>query len=233
MTKASSLSVRRSLPDQLPEAAPPDPFAIVRAELTDGFLAGRYVPGQKLIEAELMARLGLSRAHVREALGKLDVEGIVTVYHYRGTYVRRFTDAEAFALIQLFGPQLVLAARLAAKAVKAKADCSDLTEIRAMMARPVTAATRIADLAVRDLFYRTIARLSGNSFLEKQFPATLLQLLRMQAPWASMEDSGRSSRLAICDAILAADDEAAARAAYGYSTALLAEIQERLPDRGA
>ncbi|WP_313800916.1 GntR family transcriptional regulator [Sphingobium sp.] len=216
----------------MPDASPPDPLAIVRAELTDGFLTGRYVPGQKLIEAELTSRLGLSRAHVREALGKLDVEGIVTVYHYRGTYVRRFSDEEAFALIQVFGPQLVLAARLAAGAVKAKADCSELAEIREMMAQPATAAARLADLGVRDRFYRSIANLSGNPFLEKQFPATLLHLLRMQVPWVNLEDHGRSSRLAICDAILAADDEDAARTADTYSSALLAEIQDRLVDVG-
>lgn len=50
---------------------------------------GNFVPGQRLIEADLVRDTGASRAKVREALQRLESEGLVTIEEFRGASVRK------------------------------------------------------------------------------------------------------------------------------------------------
>lgn len=49
---------------------------------------GRLAPGQRLVEADLIQQLSVSRSTVRAALTQLASEGIVTLEHNRGAHVR-------------------------------------------------------------------------------------------------------------------------------------------------
>ena len=51
---------------------------------------GQLVPGQRLIEADIVRDAGASRSKVREALKRLESEGLVTVEAFRGASVKRF-----------------------------------------------------------------------------------------------------------------------------------------------
>lgn len=55
---------------------------------------GRFVPGQRLIEVDLIRQTGSSRARVREALQRLEGEGLVTIEEFRGASVRSTTLEE-------------------------------------------------------------------------------------------------------------------------------------------
>ena len=68
----------------------------VVAAIVGGILSGRYGPGQKLIEADITQAVGMSRGPVREALKRLDAEGIVTLMPHRGAYIRAMTRDEAW-----------------------------------------------------------------------------------------------------------------------------------------
>lgn len=50
--------------------------------------AARFVPGQRLIEVDLIRQTGGSRFKVREALQRLAAEGLVEIEEYRGASVR-------------------------------------------------------------------------------------------------------------------------------------------------
>jgi DNA-binding GntR family transcriptional regulator len=52
---------------------------------------GRLVPGQRLVEADVMAATGASRGKVREALHRLEAEGLLTIEEFRGASVKRLT----------------------------------------------------------------------------------------------------------------------------------------------
>ena len=76
---------------------------------------GDYVPGARLREEEVGARLDLSRTPVREALRRLEVEGIVEHRPRAGAVVRQLSHAE---LVELYEMRVVLertAAELAAR----------------------------------------------------------------------------------------------------------------------
>lgn len=49
---------------------------------------GRFVPEQRLVEVDIIRKTGGSKARVREALRRLEGEGLVEIQEYRGASVR-------------------------------------------------------------------------------------------------------------------------------------------------
>ena len=62
--------------------------------LRSSIIAGRYEPGERLIETTLSSELGTSRGPVREALRQLENEGLVMSLPYRGAVVLGVSDDE-------------------------------------------------------------------------------------------------------------------------------------------
>jgi len=55
----------------------------------DRIRLGRLVPGQRLVEADIVRETGASRSKVREALRRLESEGLVAIEEFRGASVNR------------------------------------------------------------------------------------------------------------------------------------------------
>lgn len=66
-------------------------------------LRGELAPGQRVAEAPLAERLGVSRTPVRQALPLLAQEGLLTEHETRGFVVRAFTAADIVDAIDLRG----------------------------------------------------------------------------------------------------------------------------------
>jgi DNA-binding GntR family transcriptional regulator len=77
----------------IPVAAPVREH-VLRA-LREAIVSGALAPGQKLVEADLCAQLGVSRPSVREALRQLEAERLVRITPYKGPAVAEMTWAEA------------------------------------------------------------------------------------------------------------------------------------------
>ncbi|NEU31385.1 GntR family transcriptional regulator [bacterium LRH843] len=56
--------------------------------LREAILRGDFEQGERLVQSELAAALGVSRMPIREALRKLESEGLVTLEPHRGAIVR-------------------------------------------------------------------------------------------------------------------------------------------------
>src|SRR6266702_1165378 len=97
--------------------------------LREAIIAGRFVPNERLVEANLSKVLGAGRTAVRAALVRLDQEGLVTREHNRGARVRLVSDAEALQIEEVRAALERLLARQAA----AKANASDLRDLRQVM----------------------------------------------------------------------------------------------------
>ena len=67
--------------------------------------AGRFVPGQRLVEADIIRELGCSRSRVREALQRLATEGVVTIEEFKGASVKHLTRDE---VVQLYRARMAL-----------------------------------------------------------------------------------------------------------------------------
>jgi DNA-binding GntR family transcriptional regulator len=86
-------------------------YARIRAAIRDGSLA----PGVRLTETDLAARVGVSRTPVRQAIARLEAEGLLTHEPRRGLAVTRPDHAQ---VIELYVMREILegaAARLAAQ----------------------------------------------------------------------------------------------------------------------
>ena len=87
--------------------------AIVR--IREMILRGELGPGERVAEAPLAERLGMSRTPVRQALPVLAQEGLLTEHQTRGYVVRGFSTADVLDAIDLRGVLEGLAARRVAE----------------------------------------------------------------------------------------------------------------------
>src|SRR4051812_696811 len=85
-------------------------YAAIRDAIVDGTLQ----PGEKLKDQELCSWLGLSRTPVREALGRLEQDGLVETAPQRFTRVAPLDRREARDAFSLVAALHALAAELAA-----------------------------------------------------------------------------------------------------------------------
>lgn len=92
--------------------------ASVADYLSAAILNGRFVPGQRIVESEITASLGVSRGPVREALRRLSAEGLVEIVPNRGAMVRRLSMTEALELFDIRTELEALAARRAAENIR-------------------------------------------------------------------------------------------------------------------
>lgn len=65
---------------------------VVLQTLRRAILTGELKPGERLMEIHLADKLGVSRTPVREAIHKLEQEGLVTVIPRRGAEVAQITE---------------------------------------------------------------------------------------------------------------------------------------------
>src|SRR5262245_19538079 len=87
----------------------------VHAAIRTAIVDGRYVLGQRLIEADLSEEYAVGRSSIREALRRLSGEGLVEIVRNKGAIVRRFTRPEITDFYCVRGELEALAARLAAE----------------------------------------------------------------------------------------------------------------------
>src|SRR5271154_6604206 len=88
-----------------------DGYEVLRKAIVNGEL----LPGERLVEEDLSARLGLGRAAVRMALVRLEHDGLVQRERHRGATVRRVSESEAVEILEARAALEGLAARHAAR----------------------------------------------------------------------------------------------------------------------
>jgi len=80
-----------------------------------GIRHGRFVPGQRLIEPDMIREFHVSRGSVREALRCLEADGLVQIEFYRGARIRKMTRNEFIEANQIRSLLEGLGASLAAQ----------------------------------------------------------------------------------------------------------------------
>lgn len=110
MRSSSPQSPSSSL-SAIPKAAAPLRRQVLQ-ELRQSIISGRLNPGERLVERELIAMMGVSRTVIREALRQLESEGLVAIVPNKGPVVRALTLDEAQDLYAIRAVLEGLAARL-------------------------------------------------------------------------------------------------------------------------
>ena len=135
-------------------------------ELKFRILEGRLPPGTTLLETEVAALLSMSRTPIREALIKLEEEGLVRVRPRHGVTVRSQSLDDLAEIYEVFSALEVVAARLLARRGLSEPETERLHGLMAQMER----ATKRDDIAqwsqLDDNFHAEIVALCGNIRLQ-------------------------------------------------------------------
>ncbi|WP_030440942.1 GntR family transcriptional regulator [Actinoplanes subtropicus] len=150
-----------------------------RDALRDAILAGEYLPGERLVEAQLCERFGISRFTVRAALQDLAADGLVKVERNKGAHVRKVTLDEAVEITEV---RMVLEGLVAARAATQVTDAqaSELDEIGLLMRRAISAGEfrRYGDLNQR--LHGLIRAIAGHRTADSIIETLRGQLVRHQ-----------------------------------------------------
>ena len=86
---------------------------IVFQTLRKAIITGELQPGERLMETQLGEKLGVSRTPIREAIRKLELEGLVVMVPRKGAQVAQFTEKDIQDVLEVRAALEALAARLA------------------------------------------------------------------------------------------------------------------------
>ncbi len=166
----------------------------VYAEMERQIILGTLRPRERLVEAELTRKLGVSRTLLREVFRRLEGVGLVALNPNRGAVVRDFTPKE---IEDLYFVRSVLE-RAVAPLIVERITAADLQDLRALN-RQFEAACRRRDMAEmiwRNItLHRRMSAVSGNAFLCQLLDVSRLQTNQVRyIVWMSQERVEESIR---------------------------------------
>lgn len=91
---------------------------MVYEELKMQILKGAILPGTRMMEVELAEAMGVSRTPIREAIRKLEKEGLVTIKPRRGAYASSISTSDMLEILEVRQNMEGLAAYFAASRMK-------------------------------------------------------------------------------------------------------------------
>ncbi|WP_327686350.1 GntR family transcriptional regulator [Streptomyces sp. NBC_00467] len=194
----------------------PTKTVYVYEELRRRILAGELLQGQTIAQEQLATELGVSTTPLREALRRLNAEGLVTLDAHRDARVTRLSAAEARNLFEIREQLDPLAAKLAAD----RRTDADVVVIEAALKdlEPLGAATDLQSLLVHRAFHRSLYTASHNpllmSLLEGLWDkADRYRRLSLESKPESPDDQERvrEEHAAIAEAVIAGDARTAER----------------------
>jgi DNA-binding GntR family transcriptional regulator len=175
-------------------------------------ITGQLPPGSRLTEIELAEKLSVSRTPIREALNRLERDGLVVSRIRHGFAVKEF-DVNMF--------REAFAVREALDACATQLACANITSagrqrLRALVKEGEDLAKRpnrrrehmFKELQVGMDIHRTIAELSGNAMLSDMINGILdkcLHYVWMELLWLDQWQEARTEHSLIVEAICAGD----------------------------
>lgn len=194
-------------------------------------VGGELEPGARLVEADLVASLGVSRPAVRAVLSRLRYEGLVDREPHRGAQVRRVGVAEAVEIVQARAALEALAAQQAA----ARATDEELAGLRAVieeMRERAAAGDLLGYSRGNARFHAGILEASRHGTAQRLVAGLKAQVVRYQ--FRTILVPGRAAHsLREHEAVLAALERRDGEAAAAAMRAHLGGVVHNLPEAAA
>ncbi|GLB68891.1 GntR family transcriptional regulator [Arthrobacter mangrovi] len=132
-------------------------------EVRQRILVGSLEPGQALAQSQLAAELGVSLTPMREALRRLDAEGLVFIDAHKNARVATLSAVEATHLFEVRERMDPMAAALAAE----RRTDADIANIKAAAAnlKPLEDKASLDALTAHRQFHRAVYTASHNDLL--------------------------------------------------------------------
>ena len=188
---------------------------VVFNTLRQAILTGELKPGERLMEIHLANRLGVSRTPIREAIRKLELEGLVTMIPRRGAEVAQITEKSMKDVLEVRRTLDALSAALACERISAEEEEAlkkACLNFEAAVKTKDTKAIAKADVAIHDI----IAAATGNQRLIQLINNLAEQMYRYRFEY--IKDASQHERIIeehriIYESIVKKDKEAAAEMA--------------------
>jgi len=182
------------------------------AKLFEAIQCGEFRPGARIRETEIAERFSLSRTPVREALRRLEADGIIEHRPRAGAVIRSLTHAE---VVELYEMRLVLE-RTAAEMAAKHAAPAEIDELRDLNTALGNSSDPQKAAQINQHFHRCIYLSARNRFLMETARA-LNNALMLLGP-TTLDDAARISTVCqqhqkIIDAIETRDQVGAGAAA--------------------
>lgn len=190
-------------------------WEIVYEELKRQILIGEIPPGTRMMEVELAEEMGVSRTPVREAIRKLEKEGLVTIEPRKGAYASNISTKDMIDVLEVRQGLEGMAAAIVSGRITEdqKAELSKVIESY----KVAVESENIEEIIKYDeLFHSLIVSYSGNKTLVQIF--STVQELALRFRYIYYDDFNRYERMPmehqnIEEAIMSGDAENARIAA--------------------
>jgi DNA-binding GntR family transcriptional regulator len=137
---------------------------IVFETIRNAIISGNLKPGERVMEVQMAESLGVSRTPVREAIRKLELEGLVIMLPRKGAYVADLSVKDLTEVLEIRASLEGLAAGLASIRID-EAEIEEL-EVRALKFHKAIENEDVDALILMDLeFHDAIFRASRNERL--------------------------------------------------------------------
>ncbi|MFF3030159.1 GntR family transcriptional regulator [Streptomyces rubiginosohelvolus] len=171
---AASSAPARSTPSSLKR---PPAAERVYTHIKEAVLERRYEGGTLLTEGDLADAVGVSRTPVREALLRLEVEGLIKLYPKKGALVLAVSAQEIKDVVET---RLLVEEFAARKAVPASPQLIERLEQLLEEQRQLAEDGDLAAVAVTDrCFHAEIVKYAGNEILSRLYDQLRDRQLRM------------------------------------------------------
>ena len=130
---------------------------VVFKTLRQAILTGELQPGERLMEITLANKLGVSRTPVREAIHKLEQEGLVIMMPRRGAQVEQITEKDLVEVLEVRLGLEEMAVRFACERMtdeQFNAICAAAAEFDAAIDKNDLTALAQADENIHSLIYK-------------------------------------------------------------------------------
>lgn len=184
---------------------------VVFNALRESILHGELQPGARLIEVDLAEQLGVSRTPIREAIHKLEQEGLVKMLPRRGARVASISEKNVHDVLEVREALESLAAELAVARITAQEKIrlrQAEAEFTACIGEKNLAVIAQKDEAFHDIIYQA----TGNQKLQLVISNLREQMYRFRLEYIKDEKSRKllvEEHRAIADAIIKGDAELA------------------------
>lgn len=205
---------------------------VVFKTLRQGILMGELKPGERLMEIHLAQRLGVSRTPIREAIRKLELEGLVIMVPRKGAEVAQISEKNLKDVLEVRVALDSLAVRLACERITQE----EIEELKkACKAFEETTKDKEADaakIAQADVaFHDVISRATGNERLLQMISNLSEQMYRYRFEY--IKDRNYHARLIkehenLCNYIETRDREKAVEEMTKHIQNQLETIMEHL-----
>lgn len=180
---------------------------IVYEELKRQIMVGEIAPGTRMMEVELAEEMGVSRTPVREAIRKLEKEGLVTIEPRRGAYASDISAKDMVDILEVRQDLEGMAAGIAAQRITEEGRL-ELESIAREYKESVDKEDIEQIIKNDEAFHKYIVSLSGNKTLIKM--VSQVQELALRFRYIYYEDFSRfknqpTEHQAIVDAIVSGD----------------------------